>query len=124
MLFLRERASSKDAHRLCGKEAPSWIPSTQSESGYTYTEQAREGGRTNNVPNGHDSDHVLAKRSRLLAIFCGGNGDKGRNLNSKSAETSLARVIMSCATGTTSLHPTKLIESSKTGRLFPNATCL
>ena len=60
-LFLRIRTSSKDAHRLCGKEAPSWIPSTQSESGYTYTEQAREGGRTNNVSNGHDLDHVLNK---------------------------------------------------------------
>ena len=45
---------------------------------------------TNNVSNGHDSDHVLAKRTRLLEIFCGGNADKGRNLNSKSAETSLA----------------------------------
>ena len=62
------------------------------------------------------------KRSRLLGILCGGNGDKGRNPNSKNAETSLAPVIMSCLTGSTSLHHPKLIESNKTRRLFPNAT--
>ena len=42
-----------------------------------------------------DSDHVLAKRTHILGILWGGNEDKGRNLNSKNAETSLARVIMS-----------------------------
>ena len=122
VLFRRKRTSPRDAHQHRAKKASSWIPTTLGGSGHTYTEQAREGGRTNNVPNGRDLDPELAKRSRLLGILCGDSDDKGRNLNSENAETSFAQVVMSCVTGRTSLGHSTFADSNKTHQVSPDAT--